>query len=126
MTQIAEGAQQVRVTLPDGSVREVERGTTPLQIAESIGPRLAKAVLAAKVDGKVVDLGSPLEADVSLELVTEKSPDALGVLRHSAAHILATAVRTVRPEAKIGFGPAIAFSIFSSSSGVKGWSTSKS
>jgi threonyl-tRNA synthetase len=106
MTQTAE-RQMVRVTLPDGSVREVERGTTPLQIAESIGPRLAKAALAAKADGKVVDLGRPLENDVSLELVTEKSPDALEVLRHSAAHILATAVRRVRPEAKIGFGPAI-------------------
>src|SRR5688500_15673378 len=106
MTQTGD-PQMVRVTLPDGSVREVERGTTPLQIAETIGPRLAKAALAAKADGMLVDLASPLDAAVSLEIVTDKSPDALGVLRHSAAHALATAVRKVRPEAKLGFGPAI-------------------
>jgi threonyl-tRNA synthetase len=98
----------VKVTLPDGSVREVPRGAPVLAVAESIGARLAKAALAARVDGRVVDLARPLEHDAAVEIVTEKSPEALEVLRHSAAHILATAVRRVRPEARIGFGPAIA------------------
>ena len=97
----------VKVSLPDGSVREVPRGAPVLAVAEAIGPRLAKAAVAAKVDGEVVDLVRPLEADASVQILTEKDADALGVLRHSAAHILATAVRRVRPDAGIGFGPAI-------------------
>lgn len=104
---IAESADTVKVTLPDGSVREVRRGGTVREVAESIGPRLAKAALAARVDGQVVDLMRPLNDDARVEILTEKNPEALDVLRHSAAHILATAVRRVRPEAKIGFGPAI-------------------
>ncbi|HEX8275354.1 MAG TPA: threonine--tRNA ligase [Longimicrobiaceae bacterium] len=107
MTTTAENRDQVRVTLPDGSVREVAPGTTVLDFAKSIGSGLAKAALAGKVDGRVVDLAAPLEGDAAVEIVTEKSPEALELLRHSAAHILATAVRRVRPEAKIGFGPAI-------------------
>jgi threonyl-tRNA synthetase len=107
MTTTAENQGQVRVTLPDGSVREVAPGTTVLDFAKSIGSGLAKAALAGKVDGRMVDLASPLEGDAAVEIVTEKSPDALELLRHSAAHILATAVRRVRPDAKIGFGPAI-------------------
>jgi threonyl-tRNA synthetase len=107
MTTTAENQGQVRVTLPDGSVREVAPGTTVLDFARSIGSGLAKAALAGRVDGRVVDLASPLEGDAAVEIVTEKSPEALELLRHSAAHILATAVRRVRPDAKIGFGPAI-------------------
>ncbi|MBV9107921.1 MAG: TGS domain-containing protein, partial [Gemmatimonadetes bacterium] len=105
---IAESADVVKVTLPDGSQRELPRGATVRDVAEGIGPRLAKAAVAARVDGKVVDLMRPLDHDASVAILTEKDPDALEVLRHSAAHVLATAVRRVRPEAKIGFGPAIA------------------
>jgi threonyl-tRNA synthetase len=97
----------IQLTLPDGSVREVPAGTTARQVAESIGARLARAALAAKVNGSVVDLDRAIDADASLELLTERSSDALEVVRHSTAHVLATAVRRVRPEAKIGFGPAI-------------------
>jgi threonyl-tRNA synthetase len=107
MTQTVDTTQHVRVTLPDGSERAYKKGTTVREVAESIGSRLAKAALAGKVNGRVVDLARPIEEDASVEIVTEKSPDALEVLRHSAAHVLATAVRKVRPEAKIGFGPAI-------------------
>ncbi len=109
MAQAAPTADQdqVRVTLPDGSEREFSAGTTVLDVATSIGPGLAKAALAGKVDGELVDLHHPLERDVTLEIITNRSPEALALLRHSAAHILATAVRRVRPEAKIGFGPAI-------------------
>jgi threonyl-tRNA synthetase len=99
--------QSIRVRLPDGSEKEFPAGVTPREVAESIGPRLARAALAARLDGRVVDLDRPIEEDTSLELLTEKNPAALEVLRHSAAHVLATAVRRVRPEAKIGFGPAI-------------------
>ncbi|MBI4409602.1 MAG: threonine--tRNA ligase [Gemmatimonadetes bacterium] len=97
----------ITVTLPDGSSLNVPRGSTPADVAHEIGARLAKSALAAKADGAVVDLARPLEHDVRLEIITEKSPEALELLRHSAAHILATAVRQVRPEAKIGFGPPI-------------------
>mgnify|MGYP001473298163 CR=1 FL=1 len=100
-------AERIRITLPDGKELEMPRGATPLEIAEQVGPRLAKAALVAKVDGRIVDLTRPIEHDASVEIITEKSPEALEVLRHSAAHILATAVRQVRPDAKIGFGPAI-------------------
>jgi threonyl-tRNA synthetase len=97
----------VRVTLPDGSVREVPRGAPVRAVAEAIGPRLAKAAVAARVDGQVVDLIRPLEGDASLQILTEKDAASLDVLRHSAAHVLATAVRRVRPGAGIGFGPSI-------------------
>ncbi len=97
----------IKVTLPDGKELEMEAGATPLQVAERIGARLAKAAVAAKVNGAVVEVTRPIEADARLELLTAKSPEALDVLRHSAAHVLATAVRRVRPGAGIGFGPAI-------------------
>jgi threonyl-tRNA synthetase len=99
--------EMVTVTLPDGSSREVPRGSTAKDLAESIGPGLARAALAAKVDGVVVDLARPLEGDATVEILTSRSPEALPVLRHSAAHVLATAVRKVRPGAGIGFGPSI-------------------
>jgi threonyl-tRNA synthetase len=98
----------IQVKLPNGDVMEMPKGSTPHDVAEKIGSRLAKAALAAKADGKVVDLNRPLERDTQLEIITEKSPEALDLLRHSAAHILATAVRKVRPDAGIGFGPSIA------------------
>jgi threonyl-tRNA synthetase len=107
MTSTAERQDMVKVALPDGSIREVERGAPVLAVAEGIGPRLAKAAIAARVDGQVVDLARPLTGDAAVEILTDRSPGALDVLRHSAAHIMATAVRRLRPEAAIGFGPAI-------------------
>jgi threonyl-tRNA synthetase len=100
-------ADSIQITLPDGKVLDLPRGTTPREVAEQIGAGLARAALAAKADGQIVDLARPLEHDTRLEIITERSPEALDLLRHSAAHIMATAVRNVRPEAKIGFGPAI-------------------
>ena len=104
---IAEQSDTVKVTLPDGSVRELPRGASARDLAEGIGSRLARAAIAAKVDGQVVDLGRPLGADAKVEILTEKNAEALDVLRHSAAHVLATAVRKVRPGAHIAFGPSI-------------------
>ena len=97
----------IRVTLPDGSVREVPSGTTSRQVAEGIGTGLARAALAARVNGVVRDLDRPLEADATLAILTERDPEALEVLRHSSAHIMATAVRELFPSAGIGFGPPI-------------------
>jgi threonyl-tRNA synthetase len=97
----------VRVTLPDGSVRDVPRGTTARAVAEGIGAGLARAAVAAKVNGAVWDLDRPIVRDVALAILTERDPEALEVLRHSAAHVLATAVRDLFPGAGIGFGPPI-------------------
>ena len=96
-----------KITLPDGKVLEFEDGATPRAVAERIGPGLAKAAIAARVDGTVVELDRPIDGDARLEILTAKSAGALDVLRHSTAHVLATAVRQVRPGAGIGFGPAI-------------------
>jgi threonyl-tRNA synthetase len=124
----------IAVHLPDGAIREVPAGTTPLDIANSISPRLAAACVAARLTPigdavkesaapdvqseaamyaaedaaapRLVDLSTPLTADTRLELVTEKDPEALKVLRHSAAHVLATAVLELFPETKLGHGPA--------------------
>jgi threonyl-tRNA synthetase len=97
----------VQVTLPDGSQREAAAGTTPRQIAESIGPGLARAALVARVNGEIWDLDRPLESDATVAILTDRDADALQVLRHSSAHILATAVRELFPNAGIGFGPPI-------------------
>ncbi|MBW3535945.1 MAG: threonine--tRNA ligase, partial [Gemmatimonadetes bacterium] len=99
--------ETIRLTLPDGSVREMPRGSTAGDLARAIGPGLAKAAVAAVVDGEVRDLMSGIEDDAEVRILTERDPEALAVLRHSTAHVLATAVRELRPEAAIGFGPAI-------------------
>jgi threonyl-tRNA synthetase len=100
-------ASMINVTLPDGTVLEMPQGSTLGDVAAAIGPGLAKAAAAGEVDGETVDLMHALDHDVSIRLFTDRDPEALSVLRHSAAHILATAVRELRPGAEIGFGPAI-------------------
>jgi threonyl-tRNA synthetase len=95
------------LTLPDGAVREVEEGILPRDVVGSIGQRLLKDALAVEVDGEVQDLVTPLRKSGSFRVLTAKDTKALDVLRHSGAHILATAVRRLRPDAKIGFGPSI-------------------
>lgn len=97
----------IQVTLPDGRVLQLPRGSTAGDVAAAIGPGLAKAALAAVVDGETVDLMRPLDSDASVRILTERDPEALAVLRHSAAHVMATAVRALNPGAGIGFGPAI-------------------
>jgi threonyl-tRNA synthetase len=96
----------VNITLPDGSTRSVPAGTPVLDIATGISPRLAKASLAAVVDGRLVDLTYPLNADASVRLVTADSSEALHLYRHSAAHLLAAAVTNLFPGAQCGIGPA--------------------
>jgi threonyl-tRNA synthetase len=93
--------------LPDGSRRDLPDGTTVLQLAESIGPRLAKAAVAAKLDGKVIDLSTPLAGEHAVAILTEKDPEALLVLRHSTAHVMAEAIQRVFPGALLAYGPAL-------------------
>ncbi len=97
---------QVAITLPDGSVRSVPAGTPVRGVAEEISPNLAKAALAGVVDGKLVDLTYPLDRDSSVRIVTDKSPEALPLLRHSTAHLLAAAVTNLFPGVQCGIGPA--------------------
>src|SRR3546814_1524215 len=102
-------SEMIRVTLPDGSARDVARGTTPAQIAADIGPGLAKAALAARVDGEVRDIMRPLDADTRLALITGRDEaDALELARHDFAHVLAEAVQALFPGTQITFGPATA------------------
>jgi threonyl-tRNA synthetase len=100
-------AQTIEITLPDGSKRSYPRGTTVREVAASIGPRLARDAWAGKLDGKVVDLVTPLEADGRLEIITAKSPDAVPIYRHSTAHLTAQAVKRLFPDVQIGIGPPI-------------------
>ena len=96
-----------KITLPDGSVREVAPGTTPADIAAAIGPGLARAALAAKVDGELRDLARPLDGDATLAIVTARDEaDALELVRHDYAHVLAEAVQSLYPGTQITFGPA--------------------
>src|SRR5687767_5028006 len=96
----------VTITLPDGSTRSVPAGTPVLDIATGISAGLAKAALAATVDGQLVDLTFPLTGDASVRIVTDKSPEALPLVRHSTAHLLAAAVTNLFPGVQCGIGPA--------------------
>ena len=110
-------ADSIHVKLPDGSVKDVPKGTTALDIAKSISPRLADAAIVAQISSNgdqateiahptLIDLTRPLEKDTNLRLLTEKDPEALDVYRHSSAHLLAAAVLELFPETKLGHGPA--------------------
>jgi threonyl-tRNA synthetase len=96
----------VQVTLPDGAVKEFPQGTTLLDIAKAIGPRLAASALAAKLDGRLLDLTTGLESGGSLQFITSGSPEGLEIYRHSTAHLLAAAVTDLFPDAHPGVGPA--------------------
>ena len=97
---------QITVTLPDGSSRELAAGAPVRAVAEAISPGLAKAALAGVVDGTVVDLSYPLEKNAAVRIVTDRSPEALHITRHSTAHLLAAAVTNLFPGAQCGIGPA--------------------
>ena len=100
-------SEMFKIRLPDGSVREMPQGSTPADVAAAIGPGLAKAALAARVDGEVRDLNRPFEGDAELALVTSRDEkDALELVRHDFAHVLAEAVQKLYPGTQITFGPA--------------------
>ena len=96
----------VSISLPDGSTREFPKPVTPLEIAQSIGPGLARDALAARVDGELRDLASPIEKDSPVQIITPKSPEGLEIYRHSSAHLMAAAVKELFPDARPGVGPA--------------------
>ncbi len=97
----------VAVTLPDGSKREFDAPVRVLDVAQSIGSGLAKAALAGMVDGRMVDTSFLIERDSQLAIITDKSPEALDIVRHSTAHLLAYAVKELFPEAQVTIGPVI-------------------
>ena len=96
--------EKIRVSLPDGSAREFSAGTTVLEVAEAIGPRLARDTIAGMVDGQLVDLRMPIRSDADLRIVTAKDPEAGDVIRHSAEHVLADAVKRLWPGTPIDAG----------------------
>ena len=103
----AAPATGIALVLPDGATRSVPAGTLPADVVSSIGERLLMAAVAVSVNGVVQDLMTPLRSGGAFRVLTDKDAESIDVLRHSAAHVLATAVRRLRPDAKIGFGPAI-------------------
>ena len=97
----------INITLPDGSQRQFEHPVTVADVAASIGAGLAKAALAGKVDGRLVDTSYKIEYDANLAIITDKSPEALDILRHSTAHLLAQATQRLFPDAQVTIGPVI-------------------
>src|SRR5438128_8161010 len=95
----------ITVTLPDGSLQSVPVGTKPIEVAQSISPRLADDAVVARINGELYDLTRPLDRDATLQVLTSKNPEALQVYRHSTAHLLAAAVLDLFPETKLGIGP---------------------
>ena len=98
---------EIQITLPDGSVRSLAEGATISDLAASIGAGLAKAALAGKIDGVLVDVTAPLHDSARVEIITDKSPEALEIIRHSASHLMAQAVKELFPAAKVTIGPAV-------------------
>src|ERR1700686_4191250 len=95
------------ITLPDGSSRQFDRAISVADVAASIGPGLAKAALAGKLDGVLVDTSTLIDRDARLSIVTDKDPEGLDIIRHSTAHLLANAVQELYPEAQVTIGPVI-------------------
>ena len=95
---------EVSVRLPDGKTLTMPHGSTVLDVAEAIGPGLAKAALAGRIDGQLVDLRLPLEGEIAIEIVTSRDEDGAAVLRHSAEHVMADAVKRLFPDAQIDVG----------------------
>lgn len=98
-----------KVTLPNGSTLEIPDGTTAGQLAEQIGPGLAKAAVAAQINGQLVDLSTPIDGDAAVQIVTDKDDEGLEIMRHSCAHIMAEAIRSIWVDAKLVYGPTVYF-----------------
>lgn len=97
----------VKITLPDGSTIEAAEGITAKQLAEQIGAGLARAAVAARFDGRLVDLSTPINSDTNVQIITQKDDDGLDVMRHSCAHVMAEAICRLWPDAKLVYGPTV-------------------
>jgi len=104
---VPEDSKKITVSLPDSSSREYEKGVTAFEVARDIGEGLAKAALAAMLDGKVVDLSAPIEADAACKLLTARDEESLELIRHDAAHVLAEAAKELWPDVQVTIGPVI-------------------
>ena len=100
-------SDNINITLPDSSVKQVAKGASSADIAKSIGEGLLRASIAAKVDGKLVDLNLPISSDAHVEILTNKNKESHEILLHSCAHLLAQAIKLLYPDAKIAIGPAL-------------------
>ena len=98
---------RIKITLPDGSSKSYDKGVTGIEVAKSIGPRLAKDAVAIEIDGKISDLDEKINEDSKIRIVTFKDKEGLDALRHSLAHLLAAAVMELYPETKRTIGPPI-------------------
>ena len=96
-----------QITLPDGSIRQFEQAVTVFEVAQSIGTGLARAALAGRVDGKLVDTTYLIENNANLAIITDKDADGVEIIRHSTAHLMAYAVQQLFPDAQVTIGPAI-------------------
>ena len=94
-------------TLPDGSKKEFSKAVSTKEVAQSIGPGLAKAALAGKVNGNLIDTSIPIENDANLNIITGKDPEGVEIIRHSFAHLTGHAIKQLYPEAKMAIGPVI-------------------
>ncbi len=100
-------SEQIEITFPDGSIKSFSKGITTEEIAASISPGLRRNAIIGKLNGTPIDLRTPIEEDGSIEIVTQDHEDALEVLRHSTAHLMAQAISRLYPNAKFGVGPVI-------------------
>jgi threonyl-tRNA synthetase len=96
-----------KIILPDGSKMDIANGSTVEELAQRIGPGLAKAAIAAKINGSLVDLSSNLNQDAQVEIITLKAPHGLDIMRHSCAHVMAEAICSIWPNAKLVYGPTV-------------------
>ena len=96
-----------KIKLPDGNLLELQDGVTAKQVAERIGASLAKAAIAARVNGQLVDLSTPISGDASIQIITAKDTEAIEILRHSCAHIMAQAICSIWPKARLVYGPTV-------------------
>ena len=97
----------IKITLPDNSVKEIQQGSTGADIARSIGEGLIRSSIAIKANGDLMDLYSPINTDAEIEIITNKSTESQEILLHSSAHLLAQAIKSLYPQAKIAIGPAL-------------------
>src|SRR4051812_19971682 len=103
----AKGASKITLTFPDGAQRQIDAGTTGLSVAKSISPSLAKRTVAVSLDGKIADLADPITADAKVKFIARTDPEALELIRHDTAHVMAEAVQALWPKTQVTIGPVI-------------------